>query len=100
MENFDLSLVGVLNFLITAGGAAIVASWILERFPAYKNMPSSDGKRWIYFGVCVFLALGSFAVITFVPAAVLAVIAPWFIVVAAIFVNVWVGESFHKNDKL
>ena len=95
-----MSLNDFLMLLLTAGGAAAVASWILERMKWYKAIVDPENKRWVFFGVCVILAVGAFCVITFVPAAVLLAIAPYFAIVASVFASVFLGTSFHNADKL
>jgi hypothetical protein len=95
-----MSLMDFLTLLITAGGAAAVASWVLERIPKYANMANPSDKQWIYFGVCAVLALGAYCVITFVSPAVLQAIAPFFAIVASVFSSVFLGTAFHSNDKL
>lgn len=94
---------GLTDFLLWMGGSAgasLAASWILERIPAYVNIVVSETKRWIFFGVCVLLSGGSYAVITYVPSDVLQSIAPWFGLVASVFISVFTGTGFHKVDKL
>jgi len=86
--------------LLTAGGASAVASWILERIKAYSNISDPEVKRWIFFGVCTVLSVGSYCVITFVPPAVLLQIVPYFGIVATVFSSVFLGNSFHLRDKL
>ena len=86
--------------LLTAGGASAVASWILERIKAYSNISDPEVKRWIFFGVCTVLSVGSYCVITFVPESVLLQIAPYFGIVATVFLSVFLGNSFHAKDKL
>lgn len=95
-----MSLNDFLTLLLTAGGAATVASWVLERMKWYRNIEDPENKRWVFFGVCVVLAIGAFCVITFVPAAVLLAIAPYFAILASVFTSVFLGTSFHNTDKL
>jgi len=94
---------GINDFLLwlaTSAGASAVASWILERIPAYVKIAVATTKQWIFFGVCVLLAGGSYAIVTYVPADVLSALAPWFGMVAAVFLSVFTGTGFHKIDKL
>lgn len=95
-----MTLNDFLMLLLTAGGAAAVASWILERMKWYKAIVDPENKRWVFFGVCVVLAVGAFCVISFVPGAVLLAIAPYFALVASVFTSVFLGTSFHNTDKL
>ena len=95
-----MSLNDFLMLLLTAGGAALVASWVLERMKWYKAIVNPENKRWVFFGACVVLSLGSYCVITFVPPYVLLAIAPYFAIVAAVFSSVFFGSAFHDKDKL
>ena len=95
-----MNLNDFLMLLLTAGGSAAVASWVLERMKWYKDIVDPENKRWVFFGVCVVLALGAFGVITFVPAAILLAIAPYFAIVASVFSSVFFGSVFHAQDKL
>lgn len=95
-----MNLNDFLTLLVTAGGAAAVASWVLERIPAYAAIVDAERKRWIFFAVCAIIALSAYVVITFVPAATLEVIAPYFALIASIFTSVFLGTSFHNADKL
>ena len=89
-----------LTLLLTAGGSAAVASWILERIPVYAAIALAETKRWVFFGVCVVLALGSYMVITFVSPVVLQALAPYFAIIASVFASVFFGSAFHNADKL
>ena len=95
-----MTLMDFLTLLITAGGAALVASWVLERMKWYKAIVDPENKRWVFFGACVVLSLGAYCVITFVPSYILLAIAPYFAIVAAVFSSVFFGSAFHDKDKL
>lgn len=81
-----------------AGGSIIAVSWMFEKFGWFQSL-SSMAKRWIMFGMCVLIAGGAFAIQTFVPVEILALIAPWFKIVAGIFGALFISESFHKVNK-
>lgn len=86
-----------LTWLATGAGATAALSFIVERIPAWHGL-ASEVKRWIGFGGSAVIALGSYAVLTYVPVAVLAQIAPFFGVVAGVFV-IWMAGLFaHKAD--
>jgi len=95
-----MSLNDFLTLLISAGGAAAVASWVLERIPAYVSIALAETKRWIFFGVCAVLALGAYCVITFVSPSILQAVAPFFALIASVFSSVFLGTAFHNTDKL
>lgn len=89
-----------LIWLASSAGASAVASWILERIPAYAKIAVAETKRWIFFGACVVVSVGSYLVMTYVPESVLESIVPFFGLVAAVFISVFTGSGFHKIDKL
>jgi hypothetical protein len=89
-----------LMWLATSAGASAVASWVLERIPAYAKIVSAEVKRWWFFLACVLMSVGSYCVLTYVPASVLQSVAPFFALIAATFVGVFTGTGFHKVDKL
>ena len=95
-----MALNDFLMWLASTAGASAVASWILERIPKYANLVSAEVKRWIFFATCLVMSVGSYCVLTYVPADVLQSIAPFFGLVAACFVGVFTGTGFHKVDKL
>lgn len=95
MEN----LTDFLTWLISGGGSVMAASWILEQFPAWVEWTNVQAKKWTFFGVAAAIGLGALAAITFVPAATIALLAPYFAVVAAVFAAVFIGEAFHKITK-
>ncbi len=93
-----MDISGFFTWLATSTGASVVVSFILERIPKFQDL-ASEAKKWVFFGACSLLAVGSYCVLTFVPADVLSAIAPFFGLIASIFTSVFVGESFHKLDK-
>ena len=95
-----MGLTDFLVWLASSAGASAVASWILERIPAYAKIAVAETKRWIFFGVCALLSVGAYVVITYVSPSVLQAIMPFFGLVAATFVSVFTGSGFHKVDKL
>ena len=93
---------GLNEFLLwlgSASGASGVASFILERIPAFHKL-ASEAKQWVYFFVCLVLSVGSYSIITYVPADILEQIAPFFALVAAVFASVFLGSVFHQYDKI
>jgi hypothetical protein len=93
-----MELYEFLQYLASASGAAVVASFILERIPAFQRL-ASEWKRWVFFGACGVLSLGSYLVLNYVPAEILSYIAPYFAMVAGLFTSVFVGGAFHKINK-
>lgn len=88
-----------LQWLVGSGGTIIIASWIFERIPWFQSK-TVQFKEWFFFGVVSVLWAGSYAVITYVPQAILTTLQPWFLGISSLFVAVVVGKLFHKVDKL
>jgi hypothetical protein len=84
---------------IVAGGGIVVASWVLERMSFFQAL-EAEQKQWVIFGVASVLSLTGYAVQTYVPAEVIAQIAPWFLGVSSIFSTLFLGQAFHKVDKI
>lgn len=95
--NFD-NLASLLNFLIYGGGVILVASWVLDRIPAFVALPP-ETKKLINIVVSVALALGCFAILTYVPADVFALIDPWFKVAMAVVVMYSGQQIVHQLTK-
>jgi hypothetical protein len=86
-----------LTWLASAGGAAAVLSFVLERISAFQDL-TPDAKSWVNLGGTIVLALGAFAVLTYVPKDVLTQLAPWFQIVAAC-VTAWLASQVaHRID--
>jgi putative flippase GtrA len=94
-----MNLNDFLLWVATSVGATTVASFILERVRAYRDMLDAELKKWIFFGVACVVSVGSYCVLTYVPMEVLSQIAPFFALVATIFVSVFSGTLWHKFDK-
>jgi hypothetical protein len=88
----------VLTWLIYSGGAILVASWVLDRIPAYVAL-LPEAKKYINMAVSVILALAAFACITYVPAAVFAQLDPWFKIVAGVVVLYSAQQTVHALTK-
>lgn len=86
------------KWLASSGGSIIAVSWLLER-AAWFQAFSSNKKDNVIFGASVAVACVALAVITYVPAAILAVIAPYFLIISGTFVTVFIAKTFHRADK-
>ena len=97
---FDLptNLIDFLTWIVYGGGGAIAVSWILEKMPWYQEKPSNV-KQNIYFGIVSVFTLIIYAILNYVPAEVLAMLTPWFGIIAVTFVNVYIGTGFHRASK-
>ena len=98
---FDLptNLIDFLTWIVYGGGGAIAVSWILEKMPWYQEKPSNV-KQNIYFGIVSVFTLIIYAILNYVPAEVLAMLTPWFGIIAVTFVNVYIGTGFHRASKV
>ena len=97
---FDLptNLIDFLTWIVYGGGGAIAVSWILEKMPWYQEKPSNV-KQNIYFGIVSVFTLIIYAILNYVRAEVLAMLTPWFGIIAVTFVNVYIGTGFHRASK-
>lgn len=93
-----MNLNELLVWLGTSGGSTMAVSWILEQIPSFQLL-SSVAKKWIFFGMCLVLALGGYLILNFVPQETLLAIQPYFNIVIMVFVTNFIGEGFHKVSK-
>jgi hypothetical protein len=96
--NTTKSLLDLLSWLIYSGGAILVASWVLDRIPAF-NALAAEAQKYINMGVSIVLALGAFAVITYVPPAVFALLDPWFKIAAGTVILYSAQQTVHQATK-
>lgn len=92
-----MTLQGFLLWLSSAGGASIVASWLLERMEWFNKMVG-ETKKWVYFASSTSLSVGAYCALTYISEDVLEKIAPFFALIAGSFVVVFLGQAFHKLD--
>ena len=86
-----------LIYVASGGGAAALVSFAGERLPWFQRQ-TPRAKSYLMLGASVVTALGSWAVMTYVPAAVLAQVRVPFQVVAGV-VSAWLANQFaHNND--
>lgn len=85
-------------WILNSGGAVIIVSWLCERWNWFQLKTASQ-KQWIFFGFTLILSLSAYAILNFVPANILNVIAPYWGILSGLFVTVFVGEMFHKVTK-
>ncbi len=98
MLDMPTNLIDFLTWIVYGGGGAIAVSWILERMAWYQEKPS-NAKQNIYFGIVSAFTLIIYSIMTYVPADIIAVLSPWFGIIAVIFVNVYIGTGFHRASK-
>lgn len=94
MENLALSewLVWV-----SGGGGAILASWILEKIPAFQAY-SSKAKKFISYALAGVSGIGAYALITFAPELVIS-LEPYFKIASLVFGSIFSGQLFHRFSK-
>jgi hypothetical protein len=97
MGNFT-DVASLLNFLVYGGGVILVASWLLDKIPAFNNLPI-DAKKYINIALSVALALGSYAALLYVPAGYFAIVDPWFKIALGIVVLYSGQQVVHKLTK-
>jgi hypothetical protein len=86
-------------WMIYSGGSIIVASWLLEHIPKFVAL-ASEAKSLITKAVSVALALGFYAILTYVPAATMSALAPWFAIAAGTVLTHSAGQVVHKLTKV
>lgn len=94
-----MTLTQWLTWLFTSGGSVMVASWILERIPSFVNIVNSETKKYVFWVVSVVISAGAYAILTYVPAETLAVLAPYFGFAFGTFGVIFLGTAFHFFDK-
>ena len=87
-----------LNWIIYSGGALLIASWVLDKIPKFAVLIPGT-KRLINLAVSVVLAGGCYAVITYVPAPLLAALDPYIKIIAGL-IAVYTGQQVvHAQTK-
>ena len=94
-----METIGFGEFLtwLTAGGAAMAVSFILERVPAFQNL-SAQMKQFLAYFLAAVVGVGAFALMTFAPDFI-ALAEPFFRIVAGIFISIFLSNAFHSLDK-
>jgi hypothetical protein len=87
-----------LQWLIGGGGSMLAVSWILERMTWFQALTPSQ-KDYTIFGLAAVVGCSALAIVTYVPAGVIDAIAPYFLILASVFVSVFVAKTFHWADK-
>lgn len=87
---------------LAAGGSALAAaalvSFLAEKSTGFQRWPP-EAKLALQLGASVLLAVVAFAVVTFVPAEVMAALAPWWRIVFGAIVAVLGNQYFHAGTK-
>jgi hypothetical protein len=93
-----VDVAGLFNWLVYGGGVLIVASWVLDKIPAFVVLPT-ETKKLLNMTTSVFLALASYAVIVYVPAEAFAMIDPWFKITLGVVLMYSGQQIYHKLTK-
>jgi hypothetical protein len=94
-----MTLHDFLLWLANSGGGAVVVSWVLEQLSWYQNMVAKT-KQLVFFGITLLVTVAGFAVVAYVPQVTLDAIAPYFGLVYATFVSIFLGTAFHNTTKI
>ena len=97
MESFG-SVQELLAWLLNAGGVILLASWVLDKIPQFAPLPP-ELKKLINKLVVVILALGVYALQTYVPVEVWEVINPWLSVASGVLVVYSAQQAYHQQVK-
>jgi len=92
-----MSIQEFLTWFAMSGGSAVAVSWIAERIPQFQAL-SSSVKQWVMFVASTLLAIGSYALLTYVPAETLSQVAPYFAIVVSVFGTFFLNQIAHVND--
>lgn len=79
---------------LSSGGSIVFVSWIAERWAWFQSL-GKEAKQWFIYGSSVILSFVAYSVVTFVSPEVLAQLAPFFTILSATFVSVFLGQAFH-----
>lgn len=86
-----------LIWLTTSAGYSGALSFIAERVPAFQKL-SPTAKSWTHLGGSLAIALGAYAILTYVPPATLEAIKPIFLLVSGV-VGSWIANQLaHGAD--
>jgi hypothetical protein len=90
-------MVDILKWILEAGGFAIIVSWACERWPTFSNL-SATTKSLIQFGASLVIALGSYALLTYVPPNVWILVDPWVKIVLGVAAVYGLNQVGHTAD--
>lgn len=94
-----MSLMDFLVWISVSGGNTMIASWLLERSNWFQSK-AADVKKYIFFGLSALLAVSSYLITRYVPVDFLTVLTPIFSILYVTWGSVFLGEVFHKFDKV
>lgn len=98
MEEQAMNFYDFLTWIVSAGGAAILFSWIVERIKGFQTL-TSQTKFWITLVGTVILAVGAWFGMEYIPPEVFEEINPLFKIIYGTII-VFLGKEFaHALDK-
>lgn len=92
-----MTITEFLTWLALSGGSAAAVSWIAEQIPQFQQLTVA-AKKWIMFIASALVSVGAYAALTYVPVDILAAIAPYFAIVAGLFVTFFLNQVAHLVD--
>jgi len=90
-------MVDILKWILYAGGAVMIVSWVAERWPWFQAL-ASDVKKILSITVSCALALGGYALLLYVPPEFWVQIDPWIKLVLGVASSYGIGQVVHYYD--
>lgn len=87
------------SWILLSGGSISVVSFLVERVEKFQ-MLLPEQKEYVFFGLSAVVAVGAYLVMNFVPVEILALVDPYFKIVAGLFSTIIVSKMFHSADKI
>jgi hypothetical protein len=88
------------DFLVwlTAGGSIIAVSWLCERW-VWFGLQTKELKQYIIFGASTALSIAAHVFITYASPELIVMLSPYFMIISATFVSIFIGQVFFKSMK-
>lgn len=81
-----------------SGGSIVFVSWIAERIAWFQAL-SKDAKQWVIYVSSVILSFIAYSVSTYASPELLAQLAPFFTILSASFISIFLGQAFYFFSK-
>ena len=94
----DFTLIQLMSWIVYSGGSILIMSWIADRIQAFANA-TKDTKQGIIIGGALVLALGFYAILTYVSPDVLAILEPFFRIISGTVIAYSGGQIVHSLTK-
>ena len=82
---------------LATGGSVVAVSWIAERSKWFQSLESST-KAYVQYGASTILGVAALLIQTYIPAATLEMLAPYFAVFSGVFGMIFLNQVAHVND--